>query len=518
MAAKWKIGHSEVYFFGLSLIVIALPLSKFLMSIGQFVLVINWLIEAQYRRKIREIFHNKAVLALISFYVLHLIGLIYTTDFEYALKDLRIKLPLFALPVIIATTPALSRSRFRLLMMLFIAAVLAGTFISSYILAFKQIIDIREISMFISHIRFSLNIDIAIFTLLYFILKDKEISHPIKIIQTAILIWFIVFLFLFESMTGLSVLLITGLIILIIYILKKSNFYYLIGFLVLLITIGIISFITVRNISKEVFHVNKVDFKNLEEKSSRGNYYEHDTLRTTIENGSYVWIYISMKEMREAWNKRSAMDFDSLDKKEQKLSYTLIRFLTSKGLRKDKDGVNSLTDEEIKMVERGIANIKYSEKSSLRSRIHKIIWGYKNVQETSNPSGHSLLQRFEFWRASFGIIKRNPIVGVGTGDMNLAFDEQYERMKSPLEEKYQWRSHNQFLSIFVGFGIIGLLWFLFSLIYPPLILRKFNDYYYLTFFIIAILSMLTEDTIESQAGVTFFAFFNCLFLFGKKNN
>jgi len=47
-------------------------------------------------------------------------------------------------------------------------------------------------------------------------------------------------------------------------------------------------------------------------------------------------------------------------------------------------------------------------------------------------------------------------------------------------------------------------------------MRKFSDYFFLVFFIIVMLSMIPEDTIESQAGVTFFAFFYSLFLFGKK--
>jgi hypothetical protein len=34
--------------------------------------------------------------------------------------------------------------------------------------------------------------------------------------------------------------------------------------------------------------------------------------------------------------------------------------------------------------------------------------------------------------------------------------------------------------------------------------------------IIASLSMMTEDTLESQMGVTFFTFFYCFFLFGRK--
>ena len=125
-------------------------------------------------------------------------------------------------------------------------------------------------------------------------------------------------------------------------------------------------------------------------------------------------------------------------------------------------------------------------------------------------------QRLEFWRASWGIIKDNMLTGVGTGDMNEAFQQQYDKMKSRLSPDQRWRSHNQFLSIFVGFGIFGLLWFLFAILYPPVALGKFKDFFFLVFFIIAMLSMIPEDTIESQLGVTFFAFFYSFFLFARK--
>lgn len=46
----------------------------------------------------------------------------------------------------------------------------------------------------------------------------------------------------------------------------------------------------------------------------------------------------------------------------------------------------------------------------------------------------------------------------------------------------------------------------------PLLLHKKLDLLYIQFFIIIAISMITEDTLDSHAGVTFFAFFNSLLL------
>ncbi|MEZ5199207.1 MAG: hypothetical protein R2764_23330 [Bacteroidales bacterium] len=107
MFNKIKAYHSAIYFFALSLMIISLPLSRFTLSVAQFVLLGNWLLEADFKRKYHELMANKAALVLVSLYFVHLTGLIFTTDFDFALRDLRVKLPLLALPVILATTQPL---------------------------------------------------------------------------------------------------------------------------------------------------------------------------------------------------------------------------------------------------------------------------------------------------------------------------------------------------------------------------------------------------------------------------
>ena len=53
------------------------------------------------------------------------------------------------------------------------------------------------------------------------------------------------------------------------------------------------------------------------------------------------------------------------------------------------------------------------------------------------------------------------------------------------------------------------------MLYPIKIALNYKDYYYLVFIAIAMLSMINEDTLETQAGVTFFAFFNSFLLFAR---
>jgi hypothetical protein len=459
---------------------------------------------------------NLPAIVFSSLYIMHVIGLLFTVDFDYALKDMRIKLPILVLPILLTVGEKLDRKKFKILMLFFVSSVIISTFITTSILFTREIDNVRDISIFISHIRFSLLISIAIFTLMYMALTREVNGRYIRLAFILFAAWLIFYLIISTSMTGLIVLFASTTVILIHYTLKKKNIYARIA-LVSVFIAPIVLLVFIMGVITDVYKVHLIDFSSLDKKTSRGTYYYHDTTNLQTENGHYVYLYIATEEMREAWNERSELDFDGNDHKGQELKHTLIRYLTSKGLRKDTDGVNSLSEEDIRLVESGEASIHYHERSVFYIRLYKIIWEAKQYFRTGNPSGYSAMQRIEYWKTSMLIIKKNILHGVGTGDMNIAFETQYEAMDSPLQPEFRWRSHNQFLSITVGFGIIGLIWFLISLLYPPIKMRRMSDYYYLAFFVILMVSMISEDTIETQAGVTFFAFFTSLFLFGKKD-
>jgi len=535
------------YIVGMALLIGSLPHSKWMMSISQFIMAGAFVLERLNLRKIKEFMHkpawhiiilfipfffylllnsiingfkvffrNKPALIFSSILLLHAIGLIFSTDFDYAFKDLRTKLPIFLLPLYISTSQAFGRKQFYWFMLFFIASLFARTLINTWYLYNGHFIDIRDISKSISHLIVALLIALSIFTLGYFIRKKREFPLILKAIFTLLLIWFLVYFVITQSATGLIISGITFFILLVVFIFKSKNNLLKAGLsLFILASFSGICFY-LYSVVHDYYIVHTVDLSKLEQYSHQGNKYVHNTKDLSTENGNYLWIYIQWDEMREAWNKRSNIPFDSLDKKNQRIINTLLRFLTSKGLRKDADGVNSLSQKEVEAIENGVSNIIFINEFSFKGRIYEFLWGYDEYKKTDNPTGSTVMQRIEFWKASIGIIKDNWLTGVGTGDMNEAFQQQYEKMHSKLASDQRWRSHNQFLSIFVGFGILGLIWFLFAILYPPIVTGKFNDYFFLIFFIIAILSMIPEDTIESQAGVTFFAFFYSFLLFGRK--
>jgi hypothetical protein len=509
-----------VYYTGLLLLVTGLPLSLFLMSIAQFVLLAAFIMEQNYRQRLQDFLLNPPALVLTGLYLMHVGGLIFTQNFSWASHDLKIKLPLLLMPFLIGTSKPLSKKQFETLLWVFNSAVLLGSLIAVSVLTgiiARPINDIRDIFIFnISHIRFSLLTCLSIFSLSYLLFKNNKIWSSIKKLAASLLcVWFVIFLILAESMTGITILLLTSFVLAVYFLFQKKNIFLRLSVAVI-IALGVFS---VYHFFQQTYTgltiVHNEGIENPEPLTALGNPYVHLSWETDRENGYPIWMYLCEDELRSQWNKRSTFSYDSLDMRKQDIRFTLIRFLTSKGLRKDADGVNKLTNEEVHSIEKGIANVNYQDVTSLKSRLQQIFWEYNKFSAGGNPQGHSVMQRMEFWKAAYGIFKDHFFFGTGTGDIVDAYKIQYEKINSHLAPKYRLRAHNQYLTFAATFGIFGLLYFIFALIYPMRALNKTRDFLYVTFLLTAVLSMITEDTLETQAGITFFAFFNCLYLFAK---
>jgi hypothetical protein len=516
-----KIPHRAIYLFGIAALAASLPLSIFTTSVAEIILVVNWLIERNFKEKWQILEKRKSLILILSIYVLHIIWLINTSDFSYAFHDLRIKLPMLVLPLIIGTSQPLERTQLKWILVFFTCAVFAATLISAAILFNLipyQVIDVRDISIFVDHIRFSLLIDIAIYSLVYIILsREYKLKKWEYISYILVAIWLILFLIMLKALTGIFVFLITGFILFWIYIRYIKNLFIKWSLAVMIMASVLVTVSYIMKSISRFYTVEQINRDQIEKLTINGNPYEHNYNSSQIENGSYVWLYVCEKELEKEWNKRSDLNYEGKDLKGQEIKYTIIRYLTSRGFRKDSLGISRLTNEDIRLIESGIANYIYGKKLSIYPKLHEVIWQVDVFRRGENPSGHSVTQRILYLQAGIEIIKQNFWFGTGTGDVASAFRKYYDETDSRLDKKWRLRSHNQYVTIFITFGLFGFLWIMFSLFYPATLEKKWKDYFFIMFFIIGFLSMLNEDTLETHIGNSFFSFYYALFLLGVKN-
>ncbi|MGQ9846907.1 MAG: O-antigen ligase family protein [Bacteroidales bacterium] len=509
--------HRYIYIFSLFLLAIAIPTSVFLMSLSQFILYGNWILEGRFKEKWTRIKSNKSLWIFISIFFIHLLWLLPPQDYSYAFNDIRIKLPLALLPFFIVSSKVPDYKTIKLILIVFTASVVFTSFIALYRWIFQEslgIFDYRQFSPFISHIRYSLMIVFSIYILFFFSFIEKENKKILHILYTIAMLYLVVLLFILKINTGIFVFTIVSIITFIYFLIKTS---YLIRWFIGIAII--IIFVLLYNYSKNIWNSFIVGMQTPAPDSlvytPNGNAYYFIKESKEVENGNKVWYYIQEYELRKEWNKRSSICYDCYDFKGNNIKFTLIRYLTSKGLTKDSLGCSKLSIEDIKAIEKGIANYKYTEKWSFYPYIYSLMWDYYSYKYLGNVNGSSIFQRLEYLKTALAIINDHFWFGVGTGNVQKSFDKKYNELKSSLKPEFRLRAHNQLITFLLTFGIFAFVWIIFAFIYPYF--KQFHPPQFLSliFFLIVFISFFNEDTLETQAGITFVVYFYTLFAFSK---
>ncbi len=493
--------HTYLHILGISGIAFALPWSKVMMSISMMFVVLNLILEGNYRSYWEQLKTNRIFWLVASIYLLQVLGILWSSNIHEALHTIKQQLPFIAIPTVLVAKPILQKKHHEIIFLSFLGAML---FTSLYnFLSYQHLIgnhaynDIRGMSLTSSHIRYGLLIAMAGAISLVCSEANRKRILPCMLI----LGWFAFYTFYSQVISGV----ISFAAVIAVYALfhiwfrrKKLAILLALGLLI----IGILPVIWLFQPLK----VNPADYPNLPKQTVHGNPYEHNFKFVDSETMEPVLIYLCEEELSEEWNKRSKISYHGKTIQENLVSHTLIRYLASKHLKRDAEGVKKLTDSDIRNIEQGRSSVNFN---GLMPRMHALRF---ELNSAENANGHSLLQRFEYWKAGFAIAKNNWLVGVGTGDVQDEFNRYYASSNSSLTIENRRRAHNQFLTYWISFGIFGLLLFLALLLQFIRFNFKHKSILALLFGAIIIASFLMEDTLETQSGVTFFALFLGLFI------
>jgi hypothetical protein len=502
------------------LIVCGLALSPVMMSIGTIGLTIQWLLDVGFNRIKPWIFITfSATRNWILLYLLFLIGLLWSENWGFGWHDLKVKLPLLLLPM---TMPAylieLKKNNRQRIEWAFIASVFISALVSFLLvhnwMPFAELLTskklhlakIREYSVFTSHVRMGLFVSLA----LALIWAKSKTTTALKLTSWVLSIFLLYYLILIESATGLALSVLTGILFILRYF--RLRFPLRMRWLVA-IGMGIILAVSLVYVYQQYLsYITPQPQQEITvEKTPYGNIYEHNPKILQLENGYYVHRFICWQELQSEWEKRSNLDFNGKDFSGGEVRYTLIRYLSSKGYRKDGHSLSSLNDQEIKEIENGLPNCQYAQMNGLTRRLDRLYFEYHMLSLGFSPNGHSLFQRLIYWKNATSIIKENWLTGVGTGDIEDAINKEYAANNHGLLKEFQLRTHNQYLTIWMSVGLIGIL---FCLVISIQMVKSAKRYSLvaLIYTMIVLISFFTEDTLETQAGVTFVGFFTAWWL------
>jgi hypothetical protein len=504
--------HLYLRLTALTILIVGITLSNVLMSIGAIWIISNWLIEGDFKKKWERLKSRRSLWFVLFIFFFGLLSILWSDNAEYWFRDGRMKLPLLAIPLSMATSELLERKHFHFLLFVFFG-MLTYTSLWNYLHFIdpeNQATDIREMSRFISHVRLSTLLVIGIFSAIYCVVQN--VGN--RIILSLLIPWFLFYLYKSQVLNGYLLLSIIS-VFSMVYALKSiSNIRYrLIAGFVFASGLVVASALFLQLLSS--FNgIEKIDRETLPEKTINGNYYYHNFENKRTENGNYIWINMCQKELEAEWNRRSKIAYDSLNKKGYPLYGTLMRYMTSKGLKKDSVGVWSLTPEEIELIEEGCNSVVVED--GFKARLQAFMYDYETYLTGGDPNGHSIMQRMEHLKTAMLILKEEWIFGVGTGDLNDIFQKTYADTGSRLLPENRWRAHNQFLSIWISLGLIGFIVFVLMLIWP-LLEHERRDYFLLIITLTLFFTSLFQDVLETQAGITIFALFYSLAAYRKQD-
>jgi hypothetical protein len=348
-------------------------------------------------------------------------------------------------------------------------------------------------------------INIAILILVYYAITLK---NKLSIVLSLIATWLVYFLVLLGSINGFIIF--TFSIVIGIFVLIFKSPFKRLGIALVFFLIVITGYISIVSFSayKSYFVPKKVAYNdpdNILKKTKGGHNLVTNKKSNQLQNGYYVWRNISRKEIKKEWKKRADDNYHEYDIKNQVIAGTLIRYMTSKGLQKDAVGMDELSDQDIINIEMGYADYRRVDWNNLELRIDQFFYQLSAIINQKNPGGKPFVQRIYYLEASFFIIKNNFFTGVGTGDIQIAFEDYYKSIGTQMPDRYWVRTHNQYLTYFITNGILGFLFFIYATTFPLIRFIKTSFILAISQFIL-LFSFLSEDTLESQPGVTLYIF------------
>lgn len=514
-AGNWARRFGQVRMAGLFLAAAALPWNNVVLSNAQILMLIGWLGEGLAARTLlpdlRRAFTGPWAPAFIAPFLLHAAGIAWSEDLAWATDLTRILLPVPVFGIVLSSSPPLGERAIRDVLRTGAWSVVAST-VACLLVAGGQLQsgDHRALSIFISHVRLGLLLALAACVFLC----DRPQQRWLRWVHALAALWAAGFLVGIGSLSGLGALIVALLALawrglggtrpLVRWTLRAALL--LLPALALAGLAGLLRPGTKRTVRAQ----------DLASRSAGGEPYYHDLHDPQWENGNPVWVHVADEELRRGWARRSRLEFHGNDERGQPLRGTLVRYMASLGLRKDSVGLMALTPEDVRRIEQGMPSVLTGRQPLLAARMEQLRMELDRYRATGDADGHSLTMRLTYWRTGWWIARQHLWTGVGTGDTRPAFAQAYAALNSPLAPRWRNRAHNEYLTLLITFGLPGLLFILACWAAPVVAYRAWRHPVFVAWAAILLVSCLTEDTLETQTGATFFALYYALFVFGGR--
>lgn len=132
----------------------------------------------------------------------------------------------------------------------------------------------------------------------------------------------------------------------------------------------------------------------------------------------------------------------------------------------------------------------------------------KPVKNGKMLNYYTVEPRIERWKCGLALAKKSLWYGYGTGDEVEMLKTQYSKRGLFISYLEEFNAHNQYLSYLIKNGLPGLIFFIGILAYYIRLALKQRHFIYISYLLLLIIGFYTENILDSNKGILFFAIFN----------
>lgn len=144
---------------------------------------------------------------------------------------------------------------------------------------------------------------------------------------------------------------------------------------------------------------------------------------------------------------------------------------------------------------------------TIKNKLAYVKWDLKQLEEKADWYKYSDSRRLVSIDVGLKTGLENPVFGSGLGDLRVEGIKQYNKYYPKWKNYGYMIPHNQFVFMFAALGMLGLLVFIFTIIFPLVYEQNYSNLLFSLFHVIILSSFLSEATLEVQVGTSFYLIF-----------
>lgn len=212
---------------------------------------LNWLIDGRFVKNLGRLCKEKCRLQIFSFaliYILYLAGMAWSTNSDYGLFDLEVKMSLLIFPLIFSTVPFTNLGYRNKIMFAFVAGCAFGSLLLLGHAGWSLLENQAEGAFYYiplgwhfhpSYLSMYLNLAIVFLMMHY---QEERVSKHLRVILTLLILLFLLMTFLLSSKAGLIALLISVGLVILFSMFNRRSFFPGVTFLGMFITVLLFSY------------------------------------------------------------------------------------------------------------------------------------------------------------------------------------------------------------------------------------------------------------------------------------